>query len=778
MAERPKARRRPAPDANDSSRSGRARRPGRGAQRAAERRYRDELLQAVSAEIEPVPITGTYRLALFGVAAAMILLPVGYLAFVALACFGIYWHAVNDVWMASVSVWGFLFYVFPLLAGPVVVLFLVKPLFADPLASQRPRAIRREAQPFLYEYVETLCESLGAPAPKSIRVNCDVNASASFRRGLVSLFSGDLTLTLGLPLVHGLTARQLSGVLAHEFGHFAQGTGMRLSFFIRHINFWFLRAVFERDAWDEWMYRWSDGSSARGLLIWGIRIAVFVARAILWCFMQIGNMISCYLCRQMEFDADRYMTRLVGSQSFSPTHRRIEALSIAEQFANRDLSNFYEEGRLVDDLPRLIAANVDQITPELQKAIREHEKAQKTGLFDTHPTSQERLENSAEEGTDGVFQVSEKLEKLRAAVLFQDVAKVCRWASLQFYREVLGPELNPDTLHSVDEMLDRRYAEIAAEKSLHRYFQVQMPAFYPFPIAGADDSEIEDPKSVARAIRQSRKEMLDELDVYTDMTERFEHAEWSQTESAAALTLLDAGVPIRGKDFGMQDSSRKTAKFRHRNSQKGTEHLAAMMLTFEESAGNRLAQSLRLLSLDDCAENIEDGQDLRDEIQELLPHARLMSRLVGELPTLRILCHRMIVLLHHMGGQEENPDFVETLFETFEKVHGRLESLYRSIGLNPYPFDHIEEHMTLRDFVLPEVPDPRDLGGMLHVSQAAVERLVTIQMRLFARLAFAAEKVEEFIGLEPLPDPEEAQQKKKKSARRESGRRRPRAERT
>ena len=751
-----------------------AKRFGRAAQRALDDKYRDQLLKAVAAEIEPVPIKGTYRMALFGVAAAMILLPVMYLSFVALACYGIYWHAVNDLWMASLSIWGFLFYLCPLVAGPVVVLFVVKPLFAAPVASQRPRAIKRDAEPFLYEYVESLCESLGAPAPTSIRVNCEVNASASFRRGFVSMFSNELTLTIGLPLVYGLTARQLSGVLAHEFGHFAQGTGMRLSFFIRHINFWFLRAVYERDAWDEWMHHWSNGGSVRGLLIWALRIAVFVARVILWCFMQTGNMISCYLCRQMEFDADRYMTRLAGSRSFPPTHRRIEALSIAEQFANRDLSNFYDEGRLVDDLPRLISANVDQISPELQEAIREHEKTQKTGLFDTHPTSQDRLENAMTEGPTGVFKVSEKLERIRSSILFKDIAKVSRWASLQFYREVLGPELNPETLHSVDEMLERRDAEIAAEKSLHRYFQVQMPVFYPFPIAGADESEIDDPKTVVRAVKQSRKEMLGELDEYSELSERFEHAEWSQTESAAALTLLDAGVSIRG-DFGMLDNSRKTAKFRHRNAQKGTEHLAAMMLTFEESAGNRLSQSLRLLSLDECAENIENGRELRDEIQELLPHARLISRLVGELPTLRILCHRMIVLLHHTNGQQENPEFIETLFETFEKVHGRLESLYRGIGLSPYPFDHAEEDMTLRDFVLPEVPDPRDLGGMLHASQAVVERLVTIQMRLFARLAFAAEKVEEAIGLVPLPDPDDEQERKKKSARRESGRKRSRS---
>ncbi len=54
----------------------------------------------------------------------------------------------------------------------------------------------------------------------------DVNASAGLRRGLLSLFSHDLVLTIGLPLVQGLSLREFTAVLAHEFGHFRQGGGM------------------------------------------------------------------------------------------------------------------------------------------------------------------------------------------------------------------------------------------------------------------------------------------------------------------------------------------------------------------------------------------------------------------------------------------------------------------------------------------------------------------------------------------------------------------------
>src|SRR5690606_29383698 len=84
-----------------------------------------------------------------------------------------------------------------------------------------------------------------------IDVDAMANASASFRRGLLSFFGNDLVLTLGLPLVAALDLRQLTGVLAHELGHFRQGLAMRLTYIIQRINGWFFRVVYERDGWDE-----------------------------------------------------------------------------------------------------------------------------------------------------------------------------------------------------------------------------------------------------------------------------------------------------------------------------------------------------------------------------------------------------------------------------------------------------------------------------------------------------------------------------------------------
>src|SRR5213075_671827 len=105
------------------------------------------------------------------------------------------------------------------------------------------------------------------------------------------------------------------GVLAHEFGHFAQGAGMRLTYVIRKFNFWFARVVYERDSWDVKLEQASRGTDWRiAIVLHAARGCVWFTRRILWALMHAGHAISCFLLRQMEYDADSYEAKLAGSE--------------------------------------------------------------------------------------------------------------------------------------------------------------------------------------------------------------------------------------------------------------------------------------------------------------------------------------------------------------------------------------------------------------------------------------------------------------------------------
>ncbi len=205
---------------------------------------------------------------------------------------------------------------------------MVKPLFAPRVRRGEACTLNRSHEPLVFAFVERVCQAVGAPVPRRIDVDCEVNASASFRRGLLSLFGRDLVLTIGLPLVMGLSLRQLAGVLAHEFGHFTQGFAMRLTYIIRSVNGWFARVVYERDSWDEQLVAWSN----RATCVCGFAIPCAAVRvadaAVLWALMMAGHVISCWMLRQMEFDADRHQARWAGSDAFAPAFERMEVLAM------------------------------------------------------------------------------------------------------------------------------------------------------------------------------------------------------------------------------------------------------------------------------------------------------------------------------------------------------------------------------------------------------------------------------------------------------------------
>ena len=266
-------------------------------------------LDAFSGAVEPTKTGLLYRAGLAIVAFAMVLLPLIYLALIALTAWAVLLHLKYDTWIfeGGSGRGGFgrlIFYLGPAVAGGILVLFMVKPFFAAKAKAPQPVTLDPAKESLLFAFVQKVCGLVGAAAPCRIDVDCQANASASLRRGL---WSKDLVLTIGLPLVSGLELRQFAGVLAHEFGHFAQGAGMRLSYVIRKINFWFARVVYQRDEWDLNLERAARGIDWRvGLVLHGARGCVWLTRRILWGLMQAGHAISCFMLRQMEYDADTY----------------------------------------------------------------------------------------------------------------------------------------------------------------------------------------------------------------------------------------------------------------------------------------------------------------------------------------------------------------------------------------------------------------------------------------------------------------------------------------
>jgi Zn-dependent protease with chaperone function len=432
----------PSPSPPDEKKVAPMRRPAAGASPQLVMRG---ILQAFQGDIQPVRRTVAYRMGIVILTGAMLLLPALYLGILTAVAYLLYFHAtVHLAVITTMRNWWALFFLYigPLVIGAILLFFMVKPLFARRSRAHKLRTLEFGEEPLLFALVTRVAQAVGAPQPKRIEVDCQVNASAGFGSVLGVLFGGDLVLTVGLPLAAGLSIQQLAGVIAHELGHFSQGTGMRLSYVVRSVNAWFARIVYERDDWDEALVQGCDQGDRLALFLYLAVFCVWLTRWVLWLLMVIGHALSCFMLRQMEYDADRYETRLAGTEAFAETARKLLLLDLATNGAyGLAYHSWNKTGRLPNDLSTLILTLSEGISPIEFRTIEKELQKSKTGFFDSHPAHGERLASARRENAPGIFH----LHGL-ATQLFRDFPTMSRAVTLDFYREVIGKRVKRDAL--------------------------------------------------------------------------------------------------------------------------------------------------------------------------------------------------------------------------------------------------------------------------------------------------------------------------------------------
>lgn len=412
--------------------------------------YGLEILKAFGPPVARTKLTWGYKLGVLVVAMVMVALPLIYFTMVGSICYAMFWYFTEgQFWLfAGVSA-GLLPYLLGFavaMIGAVVVLFLLKPVFARPVNRVRTRSITPQSDPLMFAFVAKVCDVVGAPFPSRIDVSYDVNASASFRHGLGSILKGnDLVLTIGAPLVSSLTMRQFAGVLAHEFGHFSQGTGMRLTYLIRSISEWFARVVYQRDEWDKFIERLCGFDYfPLPLVFWPARIGVWLSRQVLRLLMNVGLLVGGFLLRQMEFDADRYEARVAGSDEFAQTSWRIQLTGYAWLHAQSQISQLAERDILIDDVALLIRHHVSGLSDAIKQQIQRDLTSGRCGLFDSHPSEAARFRSVQREASPGIFTMEGEAHRLFSD--FQTLSKNVTWdLYCQFLRRRVRRESLQDT---------------------------------------------------------------------------------------------------------------------------------------------------------------------------------------------------------------------------------------------------------------------------------------------------------------------------------------------
>ena len=722
---------------------------------AAPRYTTRQILDPLNQAIAPIDIPPLYRVSVFFVAITMVLLPMFYVGLIGLGLCGLLWHLIGNAWMLAEGPGAWIMYLRPALLGGLAVVFMLKPLFASPAKPAPTYSLDRNHERLLFDFVERLCRCVGAPVPQRIDVVTDTNASASFRSGFASMFSDDLVLTIGLPLVAKLSLRQFAGVLAHEFGHFTQGSAMRFGYVVGSVNNWFARVVFERDTWDEYLTTLSHLHQFTWLLLLPVRLAVWLNRRILWCLMYVAHMLSCFMSRQMEYDADLHEIRVAGSDQFESTSMELHILGVALSMAFQDLEESWREKRLGDDLPALVVANTQYMRtkPDALEKIKKAVLDDKAGWFDTHPATADRIERAHAEQSPGIYQVNAP-----AHILFHDFGALCRALTLEYYHEALESDVTAENLVPTADLVAEQTETNETLKTLYRYFQGKVvgaiEVFLP-PQSGAPPDS---PRRTLELLKQSRQRMVDALPEIAEAVKRFDKADERLRELAQISVALDAGFSFRADDIGLHDNRLETVRQARRAAEVERADSLRHLNLITGDARNRLIAGLQLLQVPPVVARLDDGQAKQTRAAQLLGILRVLESTWPQVLRLREVGSVLNKLIEHVEDNTANA----ALFSQIEKLSGAaaqtMHAIRNQLGGGPYPFQHARKQISIADHAVPEVPPADEVGDILSAAYELLDKMVNLYYRVMAHLAVTAEQVESAADLAPLPEPPEEEE--------------------
>jgi Zn-dependent protease with chaperone function len=712
-----------------------------------------DLVGAVRLDFERIRLAPLYRVGLFFAAVTMLLIPLVYVGLIGLVGYGVWYHATRNYGIigASTSVHIIVAtYVGPIIAGVLGILFMVKPLFAPRLEPPRPRTLSRDEQPMLYAYVDALCTSLGAPKPCRIDVDMQVNASASFRRGFLSLLGSDLVLTLGMPLTAGMTLAQWTGVLAHEFGHFTQGAAMRFTYLIGAVNHWFARVVHERDAWDERLDRWERESK------WGMaqivllisRVFIWISRRILWVLMMIGLAVSSFLSRQMEFNADLHQARISGSDLFRQTHLRLPVLSIAWERATSYLSHMWSEGRLVDDVVGLVlaeAARIDE-SEDIRAHIRDGVAQEKTHWFDTHPSTPDRIAAVEQ------LRLAARVDiDAPATAVFRGCDALCRQLSLEFYERVLGEPVSPSSLVDTRTALAKQEAGLESHRALGEYFLgTELATVGVFPSGSlAPDPEPHGAAARIEILRDRMRSGATEVHAAIADLDRIGHR-----RRVAGLLVRAAEAKLKlgadGSGLSNEDIADPTAAVAASEEERDAtlERLAPRI----EEATQRIDAAIALAVRPDVTHYVGQNADVVERLPRLVPALAAIQPQWRRLRAIQIASMELDYLLSQAGPTIEPGPLQDEVVALWRSLLHMGRAFREELSDVEYPYDHAHGSKSLADFLIESVPElGPDVGPVV---AGAGHRLGQLYFRIWSDLVSLAIEIERQLSLppaEPIP---------------------------
>jgi Zn-dependent protease with chaperone function len=300
--------------------------------------------------------------------------------------------------------------------------------------------------PKLFDFIYRVCDDTGAPYPKRVFVNYEVNAMA-FNEGdsFWHLFiPSQKNLLIGLGLVNGVNLTEFKALLAHEFGHFSQKS-TKLGAYV-YTAFGIINQIVDGyDFFDRFIDGWCRLAPSVAFPAWIVYGVLWILRRVLMGLRYVMFFFHRGLSRQMEFNADLVAVSVTGSDA--PVHL-LYRCTFADRCLGHSLSEiqtaldhhlytedlFYHQSHAATYIrrrekkpnlgePPSLPADLTQTSK-----VFEPEDDEQATMWSTHPANYERERNAKE------FYIRSEFDERSPWLLFDQVEQLRADVTYKFYR--------------------------------------------------------------------------------------------------------------------------------------------------------------------------------------------------------------------------------------------------------------------------------------------------------------------------------------------------------
>ncbi len=704
-----------------------------------------EVLQGFSGKIVPHKPTFLYKLGLSITAFAMILLPVLYLVMIIGISALLVWHASNfdDIWRecskdGHVGKDFFWAYIAPLIAGFGILIFMVKPLFAPKQKETNLRSVSRQEEPALFNLIDKLCDLTGAPIPDKVQIDMQVNAYASLVNGPFSLKKKKLSLTIGLPLLAGMNLQMLAGVIAHELGHFSQGTAMRLTYIINSVNFWFARVVYVRDRLDRGLESLSKvGVGQIVAMILLLRFMIFLGRRVLWLLMMVGKIISCFMMRQMEYDADLYEVKIAGSNCFSETSLTLNQLNASFNRSMGELQYTWGQKLLCDDFMGLLLVNQNNMPDNIKHDISKRVMEEKAGYFHTHPSTRDRVAKALAANEPGIFHDNRPASDIlvNAKALFENMTR-------DFYQAMLGDNYRTEYLVKCEDYLKESTLDSNDVKAFQSFYQGMMGMGNILKVDWSHFESINQLSILQAKLAEIRSGIEQILESAGQARDTYYQLVDDKYQYSNILALVEAGFTYKCKEYGKFKAKSKVPTIKINEITEKQNSCLQILQKVSDLFADRIALAVRFAEISGNQDHIS----IADNIKKHLAVIDALSNNLSQIDNNWLNTGQTLSLLQNIDNSSSKKKLNSTISMKMEEIIKELRAVHCNLKDISFPFEHSTENISVGCYLIDIEALKQNSNLACEVSENLMNNYRNLYFRLLGRLAIDVMKLEAEIG--------------------------------